>query len=77
MVNNLLKQLAASLQTTSYDNQLAANLLTTCNKRVVNKLSQAMRTHPDIDLLTSWVGDSVVFMHQNDTKLPCRVGLPE
>ena len=27
------------------------SLLTTCNRTVVNKLSQAMRTHPDIGLL--------------------------
>ena len=31
--------------------QLATSLLTTCNRLVVNKLSQAMRTHPDIGLL--------------------------
>ena len=48
---NLLKQLAASLWITSFDNQLAVTLLTTCNRLVVNKLSQAMRTHPDIGLL--------------------------
>ena len=41
---NLLKQLAASLWITSFDNQLATSLLTTCNRTVVNKLSQAMRT---------------------------------
>ena len=28
-----------------------ASRLTTCNKLVVNKLSQAMQTHPDIGLL--------------------------
>ena len=43
---NLLKQLAASLWITSFDNKLVSSLVTTCNK-----LSQAMRTHPDIDLL--------------------------
>ena len=48
---DLLKQIAASLWITSFDNQLAASLLTTCNSLVVNKLSQAMRTHPDIGLL--------------------------
>ena len=37
---NLLKQLAASLL-----------IIHTCNRLVVNKLSQAMRTHPDIGLL--------------------------
>ena len=47
---NLLKQLAASLWMTSFDNQLATSLLTTCNRLVVNKLSQAMRTHPYIVL---------------------------
>ena len=49
--DNLLKQLAASLWITSFDNQLATSLLTTCNRLAVNKLSQAMRTHPDIGLL--------------------------
>ena len=48
---NLLKQLAASLWITSFNNQLATILLTTCNRLVVNKLSQAMRMHPDIGLL--------------------------
>ena len=48
---NLLKQLAASLWITSFDNQLATSLLTTCNRLVVNKLLPAMRTHPDIGLL--------------------------
>ena len=62
---NLLKQLAANLWITSFDNQLATSLLTTCNRLIVNKryiqlarnrmavnkLSQAMRTHPDIGLL--------------------------
>ena len=49
---NLLKQRhAASLWITSFDNQLATSLLTTCNRLVVNKLSQAMRTHADIGFL--------------------------
>ena len=48
---NLLKQLAASLWITSFDSQLATSLLTTCNKLVVNNLSQAMRTYPDTGLL--------------------------
>ena len=48
--SNLLKQLAASLWITSFDNQLAISLLTTCNRLVVNKLSQAVRTHPDIEI---------------------------
>ena len=47
----LLKQFLASLWITSFDNQLATNLLTTCNRLVINKLSQTMRTHPDIGLL--------------------------
>ena len=42
---NLLKQLAASLLITSFDNQLATSLLTTCNRLVINKLSQAMHTY--------------------------------
>ena len=42
--NNLLKQLATSLLITSYDNQLATSLLTTCNRLVVKKLLQAVRT---------------------------------
>ena len=49
--HNLLKQLAASLWITSFDNQLAKTLLTKCNRRVVNKLPEAMQTHPDIGLL--------------------------
>ena len=40
---NLLKQFAASLLITSFDNQLATSLLTTCNRLVVNKLSQVMQ----------------------------------
>ena len=46
-----LLQLAASLWITSFDNQLATSLLQ--NKRVVNKLSQAMPVRPDIGLLTT------------------------
>ena len=45
---NLLKQLAASLWITSFDNQLATSLVTARNRLVVNKLSQAKRTDPDI-----------------------------
>ena len=48
---NLLKQLVTSLWVTSFDNQLATSLLITCNRLVVNKWSQAMRTYPDIGLL--------------------------
>ena len=48
---NLLKQLVPSPWLTSFDNQLAASLLTTWNKLVVNKLSRAVQTHPDIGLL--------------------------
>ena len=47
---NLLKQLAASLWITSFENQLETSLLTTCKRLVVNKLSQAMRAHPNIYL---------------------------
>ena len=47
---NLLKKLAASLWITSFDDQLATSLLTTCNRLVLGELSQAMRTHPDISL---------------------------
>ena len=72
---NLLKRLAASLWITHFDNQLTTSLLTTCNRLVVNKLSQAMRTHPDIgllvtscckmstDLLTSWVWDDNITVY--------------
>ena len=48
-LQQVLKQLAASLWITSFDNQLAECLLTT----VVNKLSQVMRTHPGIGLLAT------------------------
>ena len=43
----VIQLVAANLWITSFDNQLLPSLLTTCNKLVVNKLSQAMRTHPD------------------------------
>ena len=52
---NLSKQLAARLWITSFDNQLATRLLTTCNRLVVNKVSQTMRTHPDIGLSIMFV----------------------
>ena len=48
---NLLKQLAANLLITSFDNQPATSLLTTCKRRTVNKMSQAIRTHTNISLL--------------------------
>ena len=35
------------------DNQLASSLLTTCSRLVIIKPEQAMRTHPDIDLMTA------------------------
>ena len=41
--HSLLKQIAASLWITSFENQLATSLLTTCNRLVVHKASQAMR----------------------------------
>ena len=40
-----------NLQQACWNNQLATSLLTTCKRLVVNKLSQAMRTHPDMGLL--------------------------
>ena len=52
---NLLKQLAASLWITGFDNQLAISLVTTCIRLVINTLSQAMQTHPDIGLLITIV----------------------
>ena len=45
---NLLKLLAANLWITSFDNQLSTSLTATCNTLVLNKLSQAMPTHPII-----------------------------
>ena len=48
---NLLKQFVASLWITSFEYRLVTSLLTTCNRLVVNKLSQAMQTHSDIGLL--------------------------
>ena len=54
---NLLKQLAESLLITSLDNQFATSLLTTCDRLVLNKLSQAMRTHPDIGLCNKLLQD--------------------
>ena len=45
----LSKQLVSSFQIKRLDNELASNLLTTCTMRANE---QAMRTHPDIGLLT-------------------------
>ena len=45
----LTKQLASNLAACS--SQLAASLLTTCNRLVIIKPEQAMRTHPDIGLV--------------------------
>ena len=39
----------------SIDNQLETSLLPTCIRFVVNKLLQAMRTHPDIGFLVKSV----------------------
>ena len=50
---NLLKQLVASLWITSFDNQLETSLLATCNRLIVNKLSQAIGMHPDISLFVT------------------------
>ena len=52
---NLLKQLAASLWITSFDNQLATSLLT-------RKLWKDMRTHPDIGLLIKISTDLLQFV---------------
>ena len=49
-----LVQLAASLWITSFDNKLANSLLTTYNRLVDKKLSEAMRTYPDIGL-SNWM----------------------
>ena len=43
---NLLNKLQAC-----WNNQLATSLFTTCKRLVINKLSPAMQTHPDIGLL--------------------------
>ena len=59
---NLLKQLAASLWITTFDSKLATSLLTTCNRLVIHKLSQTMRTHPDRYRL---VGYKPVARYQN------------
>ena len=37
----------------SFDNQLALSLLTTSNRLAVINMNQAMRTHPDIGLVTA------------------------
>ena len=44
---------ASSLWIKSLDNQLPASLLTTCSRLVIIKPEQAMRTHPDIGLMTA------------------------
>ena len=49
----MLKQLASSLWIKSLDHQLAAFLLTTCSRLVIIKPEQAMRTHPDVGLMTA------------------------
>ena len=50
----VVKQLVARLWIKRFDSELATSLFTNCCRLVVNKLSQAMRTHPDIgSLITS------------------------
>ena len=49
----LLKKRASSLCINSFDNQLASCLLTTCSRLVIIKSKEAMRTHPDIGLMTA------------------------
>ena len=44
--------------------QLAASLLTTCSRLVVIKLEQAMRTHPDIGLMTATCSKSAAGLLQ-------------
>ena len=51
--NQLSKQLASSLWIKSLDNELATSLLTSCRRLVIIKPEQAMRTHPDIGLMTA------------------------
>ena len=48
-----MQVVASSLLIRSLDNQLASSLLTTCNRFVIIKLEQAIRTHPDIGLMTA------------------------
>ena len=43
----LVEATYSRLADNNLDNQPATSLLTICNKLVVNKLSQAMQTHPD------------------------------
>ena len=57
----IVEKLAASLWITGFDNQLATIPLTTCNRLAINKLSQAMGTHPDIGLLITSLLLVVVF----------------
>ena len=47
---NLLQVDETTCGKPSCSSQLAASLLTTCNRLVIIKLEQAMRTHPDIGL---------------------------
>ena len=47
-----LLQLASSLLIKSLNYQLAASLLTTCNRLIIIKPGQAMRMHPDVGLMT-------------------------
>ena len=48
-----LKQFASSLWIKGLDNQLASSLLATCSRLVIIKPEQAMRTHPDIGMMTA------------------------
>ena len=47
-----LLQLASSLLIKSLKYQLASSLLTTCSRLIIIKPKQAMRTHPDVGLMT-------------------------
>ncbi len=48
---DLLQVDAATCIKPACSSQLVASLLTTCNKLVIIKLEQAMRTHPDVGLV--------------------------
>ena len=57
----MLKQLAACMWITSFDNHLETSLLTTYARVVVNKLPQTTQTHPGIGLLQYVVGSCLEF----------------
>ena len=64
-------QLTTNLWIKSFDNQLAESLLTASNKRVVNKLSQAIRTQYAVTSLMYWVVVTILLQDINRLVTTC------